>query len=391
MIGLTEYIRKIGNYAFVVGIVFETLFVLLDKSSYIIQHETWAFRITFLLFACKIACTKYTKREWAVMIAMIGIGVMSYFATDREEVIRMVALIVACKDINIRAVMKLIFFETLIGCLVIMGLSFMGIGGEVAITDMFRGGGIEETRYCFGMGHPNAFHCMFMVVLMLALALFDAHIRWYGYVGAMVLNIIVFLFTDSRTSLLITTVTIALAVVLHYATTMRSKCYVYRLAILLVVACVVFSVFISIVGVSIPILRQIDIRINGRFQWARTNGAIEYWTLFSTPENENVFDMGYVKMFYRYGVVPAIAYLLLLCVTLRQAVKRGFYEAFLMIMTFVMYTLIEAHAVSPYIGRNLPLIYIGYLLGTLQKEDENGYHIFDIGKVGITAWNRIFK
>ena len=72
---------SIGEYLFYAALMLETLFVLLDKSAYIIQHETWLFRLTFLMFAGKIATTKYSVKEWMALIAFIILGCISYVVT----------------------------------------------------------------------------------------------------------------------------------------------------------------------------------------------------------------------------------------------------------------------------------------------------------------------
>lgn len=379
---------SIGEYFFYAALMMETLFVLLDKSAYIIQHETWLFRFTFLMFAVKIATTKYSVKEWMALIGMIIIGYISYVATDREELVRIIALVAACKNVDYRKITKVVFWETLVGSLIIVALSLFGIYGAISVTAHFRGGGIEETRYCLGMGHPNALHCMFLVVLILGLTVYDKQMKWYGYVGAFVGNILFYLLTDSRTSVLITAVAILLAAVIHYAKFWREKYVIYILAIVFLIVCVLFSVFIAKVGVEYPILRQIDIRINGRFQWARHDGAIEYWSMFSRPENEIPFDMGYVKLFYRYGYIPAIIFLVMLVCCIWNCRKKQAFDAFVVIMTFVAYSMIEAHAVSAYIGRN----YVFFYLWTLCFiSDAQEYNLYDIGKVWIKKWNRIFK
>lgn len=369
--------REVGNYIFYAALMLETLFVLLDKSDYIIQHETWLFRLTFMLFAIKILLTKYTKKEWIAILAAGVIGVISWMVTDREEIIRIVALIAACKGIDRRKAVTIVFYETLIGSLIIVMLSITGICGNVKVTGHFRGGGIEETRYCLGMGHPNALHCMFLMLLTLGLALYQEKINWLGYMAVFLLNLAVYQLTDSRTSMLIVIVTIGLSAFLHYATKLRDKKMLYKLGIAFILGCAVFSIFIAMVGVGIPVLRQIDIRINGRFQWARSDGGIQFWSLFSQEENQNFFDMGYVRLFYWYGIIPAVLYLALVCITVWRCWKEKAYDAFFVIMVFAAYSLIEAHAVSTYIGRNYVLLYMGTLLFDDNTLTKGIFELFD--------------
>lgn len=367
-----QNLEKIGQAVFYTALVLEMLFVLLDKSDYIIPSETWCFRFTFFLFAVKIICTKYTKKEWAVMVLFGILGVVSYFFSGREEMVRVVAFAAACKNVDIKTVLKVTFFETLLGCAVIILLALTGVYGTVSVTGFFRGGGVEETRFCLGMGHPNALHCMFFVLLVLGMAIYSDWLKWYGYVLLFLLNLGVYFLTDSRTGMLSAAAAVMLAVFLRYAKRLRDKKAVYVLGIVFLLACVLLTLLISIYGVRIPILRQIDIRINGRFQWGKSEGGMQYWSLFSNPENQNYMDMGYMKLFYWYGIVPAVLYIGAVCLLIWECYKRKAYGAFLVTMMFSAYTLIEAHAVSVFLGRNYILLFMGAMWYTVLNGENGG-------------------
>lgn len=373
--------RQIGIVTFYIAHMLEMLFVLLDKSAYIIPYETWAFRLTFIMFAFKIICTKYTRREWICIFAFGLLGIISFIATDREEIIRVVAFVAAFKDINIRTAAKVTFYETLIGSLLIVLLSVAGIYGAVSVTANFRGGGIEETRYCLGMGHPNALHCMVFVLLVLGMALYQEYLKWYGYLLLFFLNIGVFSLTDSRTGVLLSAAAIIFAAFLHYAVQFRENKVIYIIGMVFVLFCVLFTVFISIYGVDIHILRQIDIRINGRFQWGKSEGGIQYWSLFSNPSNQNYMDMGYMKLFYWYGIIPTLLYITVICRLIWECYRKKAYGAYLVTMMFSAYTLIEAHAVSVYIGRNYILLFIGAMWYTVLGQAGGEEYFFHIGRL----------
>lgn len=369
MTKVEERLKKIGELVFYVALTLEMLYVLVDKSELILPYETWLFRLTFLMFAVKIACTKYTLKEWICIFLMGVLGVVSFVVTDREEIIRIVALVAAFKGIDIKTVAKVTFYETLAGCLLIVLLSVTGIFGAVSVTGYFRGGGIEETRYCLGMGHPNALHCMFFAVLVLGMAIYYEKMKWYSFLMLLLLNFVVFKLTDSRTGMLMALAAIALAAFLRYAKKLREKKLLYVLSIIFIVCCVLLTVFVSIYGVEFPIMRQIDIRINGRFQYGKSDGGMQYWSLFSSQDNQNYFDMGYMRIFYWYGIIPGILYTIILCVVIWNCRKQKAYDAFLVIMAFSAYMLIEAHAVSVYLGRNYILLFMGAMWYTIVNRE----------------------
>ena len=369
MTKVEERLKKFGELVFYVALTLEMLYVLVDKSELILPYETWLFRLTFLMFAVKIACTKYTLKEWICIFLMGVLGVVSFVVTDREEIIRIVALVAAFKGIDIKTVAKVTFYETLAGCLLIVLLSVTGIFGAVSVTGYFRGGGIEETRYCLGMGHPNALHCMFFAVLVLGMAIYYEKMKWYSFLMLLLLNFVVFKLTDSRTGMLMALAAIALAAFLRYAKKLREKKLLYVLSIIFIVCCVLLTVFVSIYGVEFPIMRQIDIRINGRFQYGKSDGGMQYWSLFSSQDNQNYFDMGYMRIFYWYGIIPGILYTIILCVVIWNCRKQKAYDAFLVIMAFSAYMLIEAHAVSVYLGRNYILLFMGAMWYTIVNRE----------------------
>lgn len=371
MTKLEERIQRFGEVVFYAALTLEMLYVIIDKSEYILPCETWLFRLTFLLFGVKIVCTKYTFREWGGIFLMGILGVISFAAADREEIIRIAAMTAAFKGIPMKTAAKTAFYETLSGCILIVLLSVTGIFGAVSVTGFFRGGGIEETRYCLGMGHPNALHCMFFSLLVLGMAIYNEKLKWYIYVLLLFLNIGVFKLTDSRTGVLMAAAAILLAAFLHYGGTARENKWLYIAAIVCIVCCVLVTVFVSIYGVEIPFMRQIDIRINGRFQYGKSDGGIQYWSLFSNPDNRNYFDMGYMRIFYWYGVIPGILYTLILCIIIWNCRKQKAYDAFLVIMAFSAYMLIEAHAVSVYLGRNYILLFIGAMWYTIGKKNSS--------------------
>lgn len=365
-------LEKIGTYVFYVAVMLETLFVLLDKSAYILQNETWDFRITFLLFAFKIATTKYSVKEWATMILFGIIGVISFFVTDREEMIRAVAIIAACKNVDMAQVMKVIFYETLLGCLVIAGLSLLGIGGDVAITTLYRGGGIEEKRYCFGMGHPNALHCMFFAVILLGLYTYHEKLQWWGYLILAMGNVGLFLLTDSNTGVVIVFFAILLFVAVRYIENIEQAKWPYLASGLLLLVAIGFTILAGTGGEwEYPWILPINRLLNGRLQLSFMGGGVAQWKLFSHPDTWVYFDMGWMRLFYWYGIIPAVCFFAVVSFTIWQCYQHKDIKSVIVLDVFIAYTVLEAHAISVYLGRNYMLFIIGmYWTSMLYRKEK---------------------
>lgn len=366
--------KRISTYAFYLGVLIEVMIVILDKSAYIIRYEGWWFRITFLLFTIKVCFTKYSKKEYGYTILFLLLGVISYLATGRNEIIRMTIFVIACKDIDMRMVLRGIFWVTLIGCSVLILLSLTNIYGIQSITTDF-GRGMVQTRYCFGLGHPNALHCMFFVLMMLGIYIYHEKWKWKGYVIVTILNILVYLLTDSRAAMIMGMGFIVAACVLQYGKRLQNEKWCYLATIGLLIFAVVFSILLATYNTDIAIFERMDSFLTGRIcslrDNARNEGMIETWSIFSTPINNYYFDLGIVRLFYWYGWIPAIFYLIMHAKLIWASYKYKDYMMLAVIISYIMYTIVEAHFISVYIGRNYILFFMGMYLAGLTGTSDN--------------------
>lgn len=367
--------EKIAYGSFYLGVIIEVLMVIIDKSALINPVEGRLFQLTFLLFLIKTCLTRYDKKEYAVIAAFLALGAISYFVTGRNDIVRIVMFLAACKNVDMQKCLKLVFYMTLTGCLLIMLLSFFGVGGGLALTQDY-GRGSVETRYTLGMGHPNALQCMVFALTVLALYLYGEKWKWYGYAAALAVNIGFFFLTDSKTSFLV-----AVFAVLYtglYQLTQRNviKIICNVVGKLLVTGSIVFSIFISWTAHYVyeydweidtsskaAFFKKLDSILTGRVRSltssVRWEGTIRTWKLFSEPANNYYFDMGWIRLFYWYGIIPACVFIISLLVLMWYCVKKEDYRAFIMIVSLSVYAVMEAHTVSIYIARNYVLFLIG--------------------------------
>ena len=370
-----EFFSKIACYSFYLGIVIEVLVVLIDKSAYINPIEGQIFRLTFLLFLIKVCLTRYTFEEYTAIVLFAIIGAVSYFATGRNEALRLVIMLAACKGIDMKRCLKLVFYMILAGCLAIMILSVTGLLGDISLTQNY-GRGSEETRYTLGMGHPNALHCMVWSLIILGLYLYAEKMKWYHFAVPMAINAAFYLITDSKTSFLVTTMTIVLSMLLVLVKNETIK----KVAVLFGYLGTIFSIGISVL-IAANAYRVYDYvwnadrtkitmffvklndALNGRIRILVENdgfeGTVGTWSLFSRPENNYFFDMGWVRLFYWFGIIPACAFLAVLLMLMVYCYKKRDYMAAVVIISISVYSVTEAHVISDYLARN----YIFFLMG----------------------------
>lgn len=370
-----KQIEKIAYGSFYLGVIIEVLMVIIDKSALINPIESRLFQLTFLLFLIKTCLTRYDKKEYAVIAAFLALGAISYFVTGRNDIVRIVMFLAACKDVDMQKCLKLVFYMTLTGCLIIMFLSFFGIGGDLALTQDY-GRGSVETRYTLGMGHPNALQCMVWALTVLALYLYGEKWKWYGYVAALAVNTGFFFLTDSKTSL-------AAAVFAVGFTWIICKCNgekiiklcgigsilvtVGSIILSTVVACKAHYVYEYDWGIdkskTAYAYKVLDNILTGRMRSLcdneRWEGTISTWKLFAEPANNYYFDMGWIRLFYWYGIIPGLIVVAVILIWMIQCCRRKENMVLMIIVSIAVYTVFEAHMVSAYIGRNYLLFILG--------------------------------
>lgn len=356
-----EKVKKAGELCFWIALFTEILLMLIDKSAYINPYEGILFRLTFALFCIKIITTKYSKTELICIAVVGGIAAISYFINTRDEAVRAVALVVACKDIDLKKMLKFIFVLTSVGVAVIFLLSVTGIYGDISFTTDFGREKIE-TRYCFGMGHPNAFQTMLFMLSMLFVYIYIDSIKLYNIVIVALINIASYLFTDSNTALLVMIAFILGVLLLKYCRVLRESKILYILSGILVVFLTIFSIYGSHVGRDTPVMYWIDRALNGRFEYSNIfeMARVENWTLFALPDNVEFFDQGFIRLFYWYGIIPAIVFLLGIIYLIWISYKKKDYVLLVFIVANAVFMIMEAHIISVYLLRNYLLIFMGY-------------------------------
>lgn len=370
-----EIFSKIAYSCFYIGVIIEVLMVLVDKSVLINPIEGRLFQLTFLLFLITVCLTRYSRKEYLVIAMFLGLGAISYFVTGRNEIVRVVMFLAACKDIDMKKCLKMVFYLTLSGCFLIMLLSVSGIAGDMALTQEY-GRGSVETRYVLGMGHPNALQCMVWALTVLFLYLYGEKMKWYGYLAVLGINVFFFLLTDSKTSLLAAVFAVFYVGIYRLVNNETIKRICNISGILITLGSVAISVFIA--GTAYHVynydwgidnsawalfLKKLDIALTGRIRSltgnTRWEGTIQTWKLFSEPANNYYFDMGWIRLFYWYGIIPATIAVIVLIALLLYCIRKSKHMELVMIVSFAVYTVVEAHAISVYLARNYILFLVG--------------------------------
>lgn len=361
---LILWLNRISHITFYLALFIELTIVILDKSAYIIQYEGLWFRLTFVLFGISLITVRHDPKEWLWLVIFGAIGLISYKATGRNEILRWVVFIWSCQEKDMKNVLKYTFWYTTAGCIALFLLSVLGIYGTVAQEAVYRAE--PELRYCFGMGHPNAFHCMMLAITWLGIYCYHEKLKWHSYVWIGLGHIAVYMFTKSRTGLLMSVGSLFLTVILVYWKKIQGKKWPYLIGVAIIVTSVILSILMATYNINLPIFAKIDSYMTGRiyslYDSARDDGMVYTWSLWSEAINDNYFDLGIVRMFYWFGIIPATIYFLAQCRLLWCSYKKRDYMLLMMVTVITIYTIFEAHYISDYMGRNYILFFLGMYL-----------------------------
>lgn len=369
---MNKWLDNICAGLFYLGLAAEILLVIWDKSSWTDPYMGQICRMTFLLFAVCCACSvrKSTMAEDIVFAIGVLIGALSWRFGGRNDLLRIVIFLRAAGTVSVPRAMKVTFVSSVLGCLGLVGLAFAGIQGHLYQTYDYGHG--VETRWDLGLGHPNSLHCMAAMLLIFGLYLFEKRMKLYLYVLLGVGNVLLYGLTRSNTAFAISMLALMLSLILHYGKKLAAGNAVYFLGELFLFGGLLFSVFCGIYRPSGHwLLEKLDHVLTGRISslWTTTfhEGTLSTWKWFGQRLNVCYFDLGWLRVVYWYGVIPAIVIIGLTFALLEHARKTRDKAAFLLLLCFGLYTVFEAHLVSAYIGRNYALfiaaLYLPKMLG----------------------------
>lgn len=182
-----------------------------------------------------------------------------------------------------------------------------------------------------------------------------------------VLTVGVYAATMTRTTFLIMAATLVLAFVMDKSSKIREGSVVYIGGMAAVAAGFVFSLYAAHISNWYELMpdwvvridRILTGRISSIYAFENGGGVLRNWKLFGDPNYVEYFDMGYVRLFFWYGIIPGTCCMVLLFLLMRVCRTLKDTQGFVLVLSFALFTVVEAHAVSVYLARN----YVLFLLG----------------------------
>ncbi len=371
--------NRIVNILFYVALTIELVLMIVEKSEIHISFESYVFRVTFLLTFLAVLFMKHDRKEWLFIAAIWAVSAVSYFICGKNDMLRVVTLMMAARDIDLKKAMKYTFYVCAVGFMAIVLLACAGILGDI-INAYDYGRGIEnEVRYVFGFGHPNTLFSSFFVLILMWIWIYGRTAGILPYVVMLVSSAVITFLTRSRTSALILTVTVLLAIVFRLFPKLAETKMVYCIeTIVSPVFCTVLAVlaagwagnmyagdkFWDLGDAYWKIESLFNYRMSPIYYDAENRDAIlSKWRLFSAHGTDSYFDMGWVRLFYWYGIIPVAILIIALLAVIYICYKKKDIWTLLIIFSLSVYTIVEATFVTRYLGRDFFLLIAGVYLG----------------------------
>lgn len=357
--------RALGQALFYISFILILFLDYVSATSIPVIYSGRLFQIAILLLLIKVFITSYSKKEWFVMVSLLGVGIISYLYVKNYFFMLLILMLFGSKDVSLRKIIG-IYLVFVSGLTLFVGIA-AGVGwfGEMSQTMDFRANGVMETRYCMGYTHPNTYH---IILLQLCLALFWLlweKIKWYHVLLAIVGNFLVFAATDSRTNLLLGMVLFGLMLIGKLKIKLQDKNWVYGLGFLVFGASLLLSLLTVIIGIDSKLMGFLNRLWTNRMMTGYFAGKKDgKLALFSSVDSQVSTDMGFIKMFYNYGIIIFIAVISLIVIKLYLNAKSKDFMQLIILVAGLVFLLGESFSFGEFITRNIMFL---FFMGMLNK------------------------
>lgn len=279
----------------------------------------------WLLFA-KVLLTKYTKKEFFILTPIIALALYNYYVSGNIFCIYTILVIASMKDIDYSIFFKVLFYSTLSSVIFVGFLSFLEIGSPTQLTQDF-GRGLVETRYCFGLYHPNIWHQAIARCIVFGSIGYYKQLNIIHLLILFLFNYFIYTLSISRTGLLATWIFLILVIFYKYLSKLMHTFLIKLLALTGIISVYALYVYFAYdFAVNWTLNSQL-------FDWKITTGriqqAIEFLSyypikLFSSrfPDDGTLFDLGAFRIFYECGYLWSgiffIAFFILIIIAMKK-------------------------------------------------------------------------
>lgn len=322
-------------------------------------------KIAISLIFVKILGTRYTKKEFFILFPIAALSLYNYTICANNYCIWNILMIAALKDIHYKQLFKVLFYSSFFAMLFVGLLSFAGIGGPLFLSEAFGRGKIE-TRYCFGMYHPNIWHFAFARCVIFFVVAYHESLKWKSIVLLLLLNAAAYYFSASRTGFLATTLFLLFMLLYKYCSKlMNSKPVQFLLSSGTACLFGLYGYYLILYQKSEDLTA---LWISQKLTTGRLTQAADYLAqypirLWGTrfPDDGTVMDCGFFRMLSEYGWILSVIFILGYILLFYLAMKYHHYEITATCIFLALYSLYETYPTTRP-SYNIAIFFIPFLI-----------------------------
>lgn len=298
----------------------------------------------WLLFA-KVLMTRYTKKEFIILTPITLLALYNYHIAGNIFGVYTILIIAASKNINYSTLFKTLFYSTLSTVILIGILSFFKIGSPICLTEDF-GRQIIETRYCFGLYHPNIWHQAIGRCIIFGCIGYYKQLNLIHLLILFIYNYFIYKLSVSRTGLIAISIVLILMIFYKYLSRFMHTLFVKVCAVLGMLG--VYTLYIYFTSELIGEYNLYADIFNWRIATGRLQQAVDFLSenpirLFASrfPDNGTLFDCGFFRVFYEAGYLWAGIFFIIFFTLVIVALKNNWDPVIPVCVYFVFCSLYE--------------------------------------------------
>lgn len=356
-------LESVKNYLAMTGIFIEMIWAAFFYASFSIPYSEAFIFIAMQCLAAKIIIDDHSQKEWKVILVLITFGIVCKLYTDRNFVLRTILLIAAFKDLDLKKVMKWYLVVNGIAIVTTVAISGFGIAGTWMETEAYRSDVETANRYALGFNSPNTTHFVIVRLALIAMYIWWDKLEWWHIVTFLAINHMLYIFTDSRTGMLVGLAAGILAIFFRYFKKMRDKKIWYIAGECLIVVLTIFSLcffqwnfqqYDSDRSCPDWVYRVNGLMVGRIHQMLKFKQGIEL-SPFGTYQSGVYIDMGYVKLFLQEGFIAFGLYLATMIRLIKKQYRIKDYAGYIIVIAVSIRMLMESSFV-PFVFQNPALM-----------------------------------
>ena len=297
--------------------------------------------------------SKWSKNNLLYFLLLVCLGGAIWLSSGNKDALLTFVVIFCALRLDIDKILKVtlairggfFFAKTFLG--------IIGVLDKGVFYSYYEG--VVRTRYVFGYVQPNAAHYEFFIVSVLVILCFKNKLKWFHYLAFALYNILLFIYTDSRTGFIMSMLLLGGS---YFITKSNRK--TIQLMASWTKRYYVLIITISFIICYLAATRNLFMgygTLSSRLTTAIRVISSYKISLFGVQGIKT--DFGFIYMLYANGVVFFALYIILNVKLAKIFRKKQCSHELFILLAYGLYTLLESYSSSILI--NMSLLFMSWV------------------------------